>query len=57
MKKVQNPEKRAGDWTFRNDLLWTMSKIQRKEQGLGPVGEIYYGQCPKSREKSRGLDL
>ena len=57
MEKVQNPEKRAGDWTLRNDLLWRRSKIQRREQGLGPLGMICYGEGPKSREESRGLDL
>ena len=57
MEKVQNPEKRVEDWTCRRDLLWTMSKIQRRERRLGPLGMIYYREGPKSREESRGLDL
>ena len=41
MEKVQNLEKRAKDWTFRNDLLWRRSKIQKREQGIGPLGGIF----------------
>ena len=57
MEKVQNPEKRAEDWTFKSNLLWRRSKIQRREQGIGLLGVIYYGEGPKSREESGGLDL
>ena len=57
VEKVQRQEKRVEDWTFGRDLLWRRSKIQRRERRIGPLKVIYYGEGPKSREESRGLDL
>ena len=57
MEKVQNLEKRAKDWTFRNDLLWIRSKIQKREQGIGPLGGIFVEKVQNPEKRAEDWTL